>query len=176
MMKKPHSVRLGATAACSMRLIEKAQYCGSESQDDRRKAKEIGKRYLIFGDSWFTGRRLCTALMATLGHEYFGAMKTNHSGVPKEEIEKIMQDWPSGSYIVYECEEIGLFYVGYKYSWKRKGKYFVSLNTIFVVSKKYFNTNCLPPFTLLRISLSFHWDLGLRVNNSRRAVQGQVAR
>ena len=34
-----------------------------------------------------------------------------------------MKDWPSGSYLVAECEEIGLFIVGYKYNYKKKCKF-----------------------------------------------------
>ena len=35
----------------------------------------------------------------------------------------MMKDWPSGSYLVAECEEIGMFIVGYKYSYKKKGTF-----------------------------------------------------
>ena len=52
----------------------------------------------------------------------FGAIKTSHSGTPKADVEEIMKDWPSGSYLVLECEELGLFFVGYKYNYKRKCK------------------------------------------------------
>ena len=38
-------------------------------------------------------------------------MKTNHSGTPKEEMDKIMTDWPSGSYLVVECKKLKLFMV-----------------------------------------------------------------
>ena len=80
---------------------------------------QVGKREVFFGNSWFTSRRLCVALSTKLGHEYFGALKTNHSGTPKAQVEEIMIDWPSGSYLVLECKEVGLFYVGYKYSYKQ---------------------------------------------------------
>ena len=38
-----------------------------------------------------------------LGHKYFGVLKTNHAGTPKDEIDKIMKDWPSGSSSCMEC-------------------------------------------------------------------------
>lgn len=120
MQAKQYSKELGGTAGCSMRIIEASQYSGRLEQQ-REHAMRIGKREVFYGDSWFTSRRLCIALRTKLGHEYFGALKTNHSGTPKAEVEEIMKDWPSGSYLVLECKEIELFYVGYKYSYKRKG-------------------------------------------------------
>lgn len=105
-----------------MRLIEATQYSGSKGQE-REEARRKGKREQFLGDSWFTSKRLCDFLMQELGHEYFGALKTNHSGTPKEEMERIMKDWPSGSYLVAECAELKLFIVGYKYSYKKKGKF-----------------------------------------------------
>ena len=120
MQAKTYSKELGGTAGCSMRIIEASQYSG-RLEEQRKDAMQVGKREVFFGDSWFTSRRLCVALMTKLGHEYFGALKTNHSGTPKAEVEEIMKKWPSRSYLVLECKEVGLFYVGYKYSYKRKG-------------------------------------------------------
>ena len=120
MQAKKYSKELGGTAGCSMRIIEASQYSG-RLEEQRKDAMQVGKREVFFGDSWFTSRRLCVALRTKLGHEYFGALKTNHSGTPKADVEEIMKDWPSGSYLVLECKEIALFYVGYKYSYKRKG-------------------------------------------------------
>lgn len=120
MQAKKYSKELGGTAGCSMRIIEASEYSG-RLEEQRKDAMQIGKREVFFGDSWFTSRRLCVALKRKFGHEYFGALKTNHSGTPKAEVEEIMKDWPSGSYLVLECKEVGLFYVGYKYSYKRKG-------------------------------------------------------
>ena len=54
------------------------------------------------------------------GHEYFGALKTNHSGTPKVQVEEIMEGWPSGTYLVLECEDLCMFYVAHRYSYKRK--------------------------------------------------------
>ena len=122
MRKKKWSKKYGGTAACTMRLIKKSQYSGGSDEEKRRKAKEIKKREFYFGDSWFTGRRLIMGMRKEgLLHEYFGALKTNKSGVPKAEVEKLMADWPAGSILVLECKEHELFYVGYKYSFKKKG-------------------------------------------------------
>ena len=33
-----------------------------------------------------------------------------------------MKDWPSGSYLIVECEELRIFIVWYKYNYKKKGK------------------------------------------------------
>ena len=81
---------------------------------------QVGKRKVFFGDSRFASRRLYVALSTKLGHEYVGALKTNYSGTLKVQVEEIMKDWPPGSYLVLKCKEGGLFYVGYKYSYKQK--------------------------------------------------------
>ena len=52
----------------------------------RQKERNEKKRELFYGDSWFTSRHLCTAAKERFGHEYFGALKTNHSGTSKEEM------------------------------------------------------------------------------------------
>ena len=121
MREQKYSKEFGGTAGCSLRLIEATQYSG-HMEKQRREAKEAGKREVYNGDSWFTSRRLCDSNKQKFGHEYFGAMKTNHSGTPKEKVEEIMKDWPSGSYLVLECEELGMFFVGYKYNYRKKGK------------------------------------------------------
>lgn len=122
MRSKKYSEELGGTAGCSARMAEATAYCGNVENKERRTAKENKKRETFFGDSWFTSRRLGVFMREELGHEYFGALKTNHSGTPKEEITKIMKDWPSGSYLVVECEKLKLFMVGYKYSYKKPSK------------------------------------------------------
>jgi hypothetical protein len=49
--------------------------------------KEMRRRgNFFYGDSWFTSWHLCTAAKERFGHEYFGALKTNHSGTSKEEM------------------------------------------------------------------------------------------
>ena len=91
MRKKKYLKELGGTAGCSMRIIESSQYSG-QLEEVRQKAKKDGKRELFLGNSWFTSRRLCLALKGKIGHEYFGALKTNHSGTPKAQVDKVMCD------------------------------------------------------------------------------------
>jgi hypothetical protein len=62
-------------------------------------------------------------MVRELGHECAGVLKTNHAGTPKDELEKIMKDWPSGSQLTLECEEHKLFICAYKYSYREKGEY-----------------------------------------------------
>jgi hypothetical protein len=121
MHEKKYSKEHGGTAGCTLRHIEATQYSGSD-QPQRQKARYKKKREIYYGDSWFTSRRLCTAARERFGHEYFGALKTNHSGTPKEEINTIMKDWPLGSYLVVECEELKLFMIGCKYNYRKSGK------------------------------------------------------
>lgn len=93
-----------------MRLTEQAQYCGYKGNVEHLvEAKAAGKRETYFGKTEF-------------GHEYFGALKTNHGGTPKVEIEKIMEKWNPGSHLVLECKEHGLWIMGYKYSHRKKGE------------------------------------------------------
>ena len=49
------------------------------------------------------------------------AIKTNHSGLPKEEVEKLMEDYPSGAHLVLSAkvDEETLYFVGYKYNKKK---------------------------------------------------------
>ena len=123
MREKKYSKEFGGTAGCSLRLIKESQYSGSVLRSYQT-AKEECKQKTFFGDSWFISRQFLSALAGhkDFGHEGFCALKTNHSGTPKEEMEKIMKDWPSGSYLTVECEELKLFFVGYKYNYKKKGK------------------------------------------------------
>ena len=121
MRAMPYSKELGGTAGCTMRLIEGTEHSGIAAKE-RQEAKQKKKRELYHGDSWFTSRKLLSAIKEKFGHEYFGALKTNHSGTPKEMMEETMKDWPSGSYLVAECEELKLFIVRYKYNYKKKSK------------------------------------------------------
>ena len=111
---------IGATAAMVKRCIKFIQYCGIRSEE-RRDAKAIHRKEIFFGDSWFESIRAARAAAAE-GHEFFGPIKTNTSGFPAAEIAEMMQDWPAGSSIVFECEDAKLFVVGYKYSKRCKRK------------------------------------------------------
>ena len=77
----------------------------------------------FFGDSWFPSIKAVLGIKKEFGHEYFGALKTNNSGTPKEELEKLMDKWNPGSYLVLECDEHGMWILGYKYSHRKKGEF-----------------------------------------------------
>ena len=119
MQKKRYSKELGGTVGCSMRTIEPTQYSGRLVKQ-RIGTKEAGKREVFLGDLRFTSQRLCEGLRNKLGHESFGALKTAHSSTPKAEIDKIMNNWPAGSYLVLECKDTGLFMLGTNTITKRK--------------------------------------------------------
>ena len=54
----------------------------------------------------------------TYGFESVFNIKTNNAGVPKEELETLMEDYPSGSSIVLKAnvENEDVYFVGYKYN------------------------------------------------------------
>ena len=86
MHEQKYSKEHGGTAECTLCLIEATQYSGS-NKPQRQKERNEKKRELFYGDSWFTSWHLCTAAKERFGHEYFGALKTNHSGTSKEEMD-----------------------------------------------------------------------------------------
>jgi hypothetical protein len=135
MRKKKWSKELGGTAGCTLRLAEASQYSGSTRMKERKEAKETGKRELYFHDSWFTSVKSVRGMKKELGHECFGVLKTNHAGTPKEDLEKIMKDWPAGSQLVMECKEHKMFICAYKYSHRKKGefKFMIVLTSLFVL-------------------------------------------
>ena len=116
MQELPHSQELGATAGCTVCLVEGAQYGGRI--DSCRSAEEERKPLLIYGDSWFGSKKCCRYLKKELGHESVMAVKTNHSGLPKEELEKLMDNYPSGASVVLKSTENDcvLYFIGYKYN------------------------------------------------------------
>ena len=56
-----------------------------------------------------------------LGFESVLAVKTNHSSLPKQEVESLMKKYPSGSHLVLSGQVDGqiLYFVGYKYNSKK---------------------------------------------------------
>ena len=153
-----------------MRLTELAQYCGYKGNVEYLvAAMAAGKREVYFGDSWFTGPRSATGLKVEFGHEYFGALKTNHGGTPKVEIERIMEKWNPGSHLVLECEEHGLWIMGYKYSHRKKGELIFSSLILLNVSAHRLSYHC-------SCSLCFSWHLGFGIFNTWTALHRQMAR
>lgn len=115
-----YSSEIGVTAAFVKRAEEKVGYCGA-NLPARRKSAEEKEGEVFHGDSWFASVNAAQASQE-LGHEFVGPIKTNTAGFPKDEIEAIMKDWPSGSHIVLEDKENQLVAIGYKYSLRSKSK------------------------------------------------------
>ena len=67
------------------------------------------------GDSFFASVKSAHKAKE-LGHAFVGAVKNCHALFPKDGISKLMADMPGGTYVVFECEELGLIAIGYKYN------------------------------------------------------------
>ena len=117
-----YASEIGVTAAFVKRAEEKVAYCGT-SLESRRDAARAKSGEEFHGDSWFASVNAAT-VSNELGHDFVGPIKTNTAGFPKDEIEELMKDWPSGSYIVLECREHNLVAIGYKYSLRSKSESF----------------------------------------------------
>ena len=133
---------IGVTAAFVKRCVAATTHGGSKLSE-RREAQRMNKAESYAGDSWFSSTKAAVATQKQ-GQEYFGPIKTNTSGFPHAEINKWMESWPSGSYMVLECKEQKLFAVGYRYSLRSKGMSFsfVLLDTILNSSKPTKHDNC----------------------------------
>jgi len=121
-----YSHEIGGTAACTARLVEESQYCGAKLRA-RKDAKQTNKTLKFYHDAWFTSVRQMTYIKSMTkdsegnpnGHEFVGALKSNHSCFPKVELENKMKDYPSGSYLVMESKSPNgckLVAIGYKYN------------------------------------------------------------
>ncbi|KAL7548885.1 hypothetical protein ACHAWF_013195 [Thalassiosira exigua] len=109
---------VGPTAAFIKGVISETANMGFKLKE-RRNAVADEKPDKFMEDSWFASCK-ATREAQKLGHEFFGPIKTATAGFPKDEIKKLMEDWPSGSYIVLEREGHKLFAVEYKYSLRSK--------------------------------------------------------
>ena len=142
MRSEPYFINgIGSTAACSVRGLVAMAHSG-QATADRQLAQQQEKRHLLIADSWFGGVRMVEAIKLLRpkqnddgtteyiidrdagenpnAHEVIAAVKTNSGWFPKEEIEKKMEEWPSGSYLVLECTapetNVQLVAIGYKYN------------------------------------------------------------
>ena len=127
MNEMAYSKKLGATTACTLCLIEGAEFAGFQKEADRMKAKVESKAEVFVADSWFGSVKAAEA-MKTLrrdadgkpsGHKFIGAVKTSHKNFPKKDLEETMQEFPSESHLVLECQApsgVTLLAVGYKYN------------------------------------------------------------
>jgi hypothetical protein len=130
MRELPHSQKFGATAGCTLRLIEGCQFAGFERQAERARAKLEKKAEVFIADSWFGSVRAAEAIKTLhadldgnpAGHEFIGAIKTNHRNFLKQHLEDTMKEWPSGSSLVLECHRpngVVLLAIGYKYNLRK---------------------------------------------------------
>ena len=144
-MKRKKFSQVGATAACTLRLIEGVEYCGLKCQE-RVDAKKASRRHLVIADSWFGSVKLAETLKLLHrvptdndgnytyeinkdkgrnpnGHEIIASVKSNSGWFPRKQIESKMKDWPGGSYLVLECKTpengVDLVAIGYKYNSRR---------------------------------------------------------
>jgi hypothetical protein len=90
------------------------------------------RKNCIYGDSWFAGVKTAELIATKSGHCFVGPVKTNMGGFPKDELQKIMNNWPAGASICFEAEDangsnLGLTAVGYKYH-KKGSIHFVMTN------------------------------------------------
>jgi hypothetical protein len=83
MREKQHCARLGATAACTTRLMELVAGCG-QSKTEAEAKLDIG-----LGDSWF-GSNTAIVEAARNGQELIAGVKTNSSKSPKNEMEALV--------------------------------------------------------------------------------------
>ena len=65
----PYQQELGATAACTKRVMEETKGIG-------QKSKKGGPKYFLLFDSWFASKKAVEAAME-LGAELIGMVKTN---------------------------------------------------------------------------------------------------
>ena len=104
---------LGATVACTKRIMEATSGIGQKS------IKVGTKEYLLF-DSLFACKKAAESAME-IGAELIGMVKTNTKGFCKETIENLTKDWPGGSYLVLRRKPMVpkvrlLIAIGYKYN------------------------------------------------------------
>ena len=76
-----------------------------------------------FPDIWFSSIKNAEE-MADAGVDYCGLVKTIHKGFCLATLEKLMKDWPGGSYLVMKSTpifpgEITLLAIGYKYNFRK---------------------------------------------------------
>ena len=77
---------LGATAACTKRMMEATKGIG-------QKSKKGGTKDCFLFDSWFPSKKAAEAAME-LGAELICMVKKNTKGFYKETIEKLTTNWP----------------------------------------------------------------------------------
>ena len=150
---------LGVTAGTSLRLVEGIQFSGQSIIERVQAQNEGNMRSLICADSWFGSVKMVEAMKCLhqkprqptardrrsyfvavdkeLGQnnnapEVICAIKTNTGWFPQEELQKEMEGYPSGAYLVLECKAPGtnvdLVAIGYKYNSRKTLTFAMSKN------------------------------------------------
>jgi hypothetical protein len=154
MKKQQFFAEVGATAACTLQLLLGAAFSG-QGLKERVDARKVRRRFLVFADSWFGSVKLAENLellwreerndgiyeyhirkdlgLNLKAPEICAAVKTNSGWFPKQELEKKMEKWPSGSYLVLECKtpetNVDLVAIGYKYNARKVLCFIMTKNT-----------------------------------------------
>ena len=97
------------TTACMKRIAIDTKGCGQLTSNET-----------YFADSWFSSVKTSEEMAAT-GVNYCGLAKTSHKGFYLAMLEKLIKDWPGGSYLVMKSTprfigERPLLAIGYKYN------------------------------------------------------------
>ena len=117
---------LGATAACTKRIMEAKNGIGQKSITG-------GTKDCFLFDSWFGSKGAAESLME-FGAESVFMVNTNTKAFCKENIEKLTKDWPGGSYLVLKSNPMlpgdrPLIAIGYKYNLRKVLSFIVTDNT-----------------------------------------------
>ena len=94
MKKSKFQSELGGTAVCMKRLAISTKGCG-----------QLTSNNTYFANIWFSSVKTAEE-MAAAGVNYCGPVKTSHKGFVLATLEKLMKDWPGGSYIVLKSTPI----------------------------------------------------------------------
>ena len=98
MKESRYQKELGATAACTKRMMEETKGIG-------QKSKKGGLKDCFLFDSWFASKKAEEDAME-LCAELLGMVKTNTKGLCKDTTEKLTKDWPGGSYLVLRSKPV----------------------------------------------------------------------
>ena len=105
MARKKWVPTLGATTACTLRLLENF------------KLNEIGienpMKRCVFADSWFASVKTVLALRQHLGMHFTGPIKTAHSQFPLERMRFTLSKLKRGDFIVLECLGKDMWAIGW---------------------------------------------------------------
>ena len=89
---------------------------------DTKRCGQLTSNDTYFADIWFSSVKITDETMAS-GVDDCGRVKTIHKGFCLDTLEKLMKDWPGGSYLVMKStprvpSEIPLLVIGYNYNYR----------------------------------------------------------